>query len=217
MAGAFWLATWPGLYPKAIGVEGNNRIPSGEIIAKARIDREKNLWLQNANAIVKRVEAIPYIETASLRRTPPADATIAVTERVPFAIVQSGDTRVLVDHALRVLQEATDDQALPVLVGKANIRADPGIFIADSAVKTLRDRFDTLEAVHIQVSSLKEDKYGELIVVLRSGPEVLLGDDENLEKKIALIGPVLSQVGKAGRHIAKVDLRAPTAPVVIYR
>jgi len=47
------------------------------------------------------------------------------------------------------------------------------------------------------------------------GVQLLLGDDEDLARKIALIGPILSQT--AGRRIAAIDLRAPGTPVVVYR
>jgi hypothetical protein len=46
---------------------------------------------------------------------------------------------------------------------------------------------------------------------------VLLGDDEDIEKKIALIDPILAQTAKAGRHVATLDLRAPNTPVVVYK
>ena len=47
------------------------------------------------------------------------------------------------------------------------------------------------------------------------GVQLLLGDDEDLTRKIALIGPILSQTAK--KKITAIDLRAPATPVVVYR
>lgn len=213
----YWAATWPGLYPKSIDVEGNRLVPSSEIVSRARIDRRKNLWLQNAAAIESRVRAIPYIDRARFYRSFVTSAAIVVTERKPYAVLRSGDIRLLVDRDLRVLEDAPQALALPVFDVKAGLEVVPGSFVGSALAKELRDRNDALTAAHVIPAALAEDKYGDLIVTLHSGVRVLLGDDENLEKKIALIDPILAQTAKKGRRIARLDLRAPNAPVVVFR
>jgi cell division septal protein FtsQ len=216
-AATFWAITTPLFFPKSIDVQGNRLVPTGEVISRARIDRTTNLWLQNTSSMVKRIEAIPYIETAAVHRRPPANATIAVVERTPFVVLQTGKHRVVVDRTLRVLQDAVGDEPLPLLIVRNNLDVAPGVFVADPAAKELRADNDTLVDAHVIVASLSQDKFGELIVTLRDGVRVLLGDDENLQKKIALIDPILGQTAKSGRRVATIDLRAPSAPVVVYR
>ncbi|MBV9272032.1 MAG: FtsQ-type POTRA domain-containing protein, partial [Candidatus Eremiobacteraeota bacterium] len=71
--GAFYAATWPGFYPKRISVVGNRTVASSEILARAAILRTQNLWLQSAIRAERRIETIPDVKTASVRRTLPAE------------------------------------------------------------------------------------------------------------------------------------------------
>lgn len=213
---AYWGATWPALYPKSVNVVGNRVVPSAEILAKAGIVKTQNVWLQKTAPMVKRVEAIPFIETAAVHRMPPANVTIAVVERTPFAVVRTGEDRVLVDHALRVLAPTEEAEALPLLTLKPGLNVAPGTFLRDESVTTLRDDDDALVAQHVIPTALELDKFGELVVTLRGGITVQLGDDEGMEKKIALIDPILAQTSKSGRRVTRIDLRAPAAPVVVF-
>ncbi len=81
----------------------------------------------------------------------------------------------------------------------------------------LRDDFEALAQAHVTIASLRYDKFGDLVAVMRGGAQLLLGDDANLSRKAALVGPILSQVATNGRAIAAVDLRAPDTPVVRYK
>lgn len=215
-AAAYWGATWPGFYPKAVDVTGNRAVPSALISSKAGLVRTQNLWLQNTQAMEKRIESIPQIDTASVHRTLPADTTIVVTERTPFAVVQSGEQRVLVDRDLRVLRDAAGGEPLPTFVLKPSVAVVPGSFLNDPSVKLLRDGDDLLAQNHVIATSLELDKFGGLIATLRGGVRVLIGDDDDMEKKIALIEPILSQTAKGGRRVVRLDVRAPAAPVVVY-
>lgn len=216
IAGAFWAATWPGFYPKSVDVVGNRIVPRADILAKAAIVKNENVWLQKTAPMVRRVETIPFVATAAVHRRPLAGVTIAVIERMPFAIVRSGEERVLVDHDLRVLAPSQGSEPLPLIVLKPGVDLTPGVFLQDASVKTLRDDDDELASNHVIVTALELDKFGELVVTMRNGVKIQLGDDTDLEKKIALIDPILAQTAKSGRRIARLDLRAPAAPVVVY-
>lgn len=215
--GGYYAATWPGFFPRAIAVRGNRIVPRSEILARARIVPDANLWLQKMGAAANRIEGIPYIKTARIHRSLPASVSIEVTERVPYAIVKSGPAALLVDRDLRVLQPAPHVSALPVFVQHLAGPASPGVFLKDEAVMRLRDDYDALAQAHVIVTSLRYDKYGDLDAGMRSGVQLLLGDDSQLAQKTGLIGPILSQVAANGRRIAAVDLRAPKTPVVVYK
>lgn len=215
--GGYYAATWPGFFPREIAVRGNRIVPRSEILARARILPDANLWLQKMGAAANRIEAIPYIKTARIHRSLPAGVRIDVTERVPYAIVKSGPSALLIDRDLRVLQPAPRVSALPVFVQHLAGPAAAGVFLKDEAVMRLRDDYDALAQAHVIVTSLRYDKYGDLDAGMRSGVQLLLGDDSQLAQKTGLIGPILSQVAANGRRIAAVDLRAPKTPVVVYK
>ncbi|MDQ6823229.1 MAG: FtsQ-type POTRA domain-containing protein [Candidatus Eremiobacteraeota bacterium] len=216
-AGAgYYGATWPGLYPKHVALSGNRVVPASEIFSKAAILPHQNIWLQNARAASARIERIPYILNASIHRTPPANVRIVVSERMPFANVQTGQQTLLVDRAMRVL-EIQGRADLPVFRLKGVPEVQPGTFLRDAHAARLRGDYDALFAGHVIVTQMQFDRFDDLAVALRGGTKVLLGDDRDLAKKIPLVGPILAQVARAGRPIAAIDLRAPATPVVVYR
>lgn len=221
--GGYFAATWSGFDPTKIAVTGNDaNVPTAQVLAAAAIDPQRNVWLQNTHAASARVEALPYVATARVHRLFPAHVTIAVTERVPWAVVGAyGSTRgrVLVDADLRVLSAIADDApaTMPTIETNRPVALPVASFVHDPQVTAMRDDLDALRTAHVDVVDLHYDKYESLIVRLRDGTTVLLGDDgEDLQKKIGLIGPIRSQLAK-GRPIAAIDLRAPNTPVVRYK
>lgn len=209
----YFAARWPALRPKHVVIIGNHAVSSRLIARRAAIDARKNLWLQDMHSAAARIAAIPQIGTVNIARSLPAGVTIRVTERVPFAAIRSGARRAIVDHDLRVL-DAQFTAALPELATDVALPR-PGAFILDRAVLRLRDDYDRLNAAHVIVAKLGYDRFNELVGTTPRNVALLLGDDDDLARKIRLIGPILSQIGT--RKIAAIDLRAPGTPVVVYR
>lgn len=215
--GLYYAAAWPGFLPKRVSVGGNRVVPASQILSRAAISPHENLWLQNMGAAAQRIQAIPYVKTATIHRSLPASVRITIEERRPFALVQFGAKRVLVDHDLRVLQGGQAAPTLPVIAGKDAPEPRDGTFIRDADVQRLRDDDDALVRAHVPVRSLRYDRFGDLIATTPGGIALLLGDDTDLSKKTGLIDPIISQVSATGKKLASVDLRAPKTPVVVYK
>ena len=217
-AGAgYWAATWPGFFPGHVAVSGNRAVPAEEIAARAGIRAHENIWLQNTRAAAARVEQIPYIAAARVHRSLPANVRIDVTERVPFAVLRYGPHAVVVDRDLRVLQTGEGAEALPAFAIAGDALPVPAVYIKDPNARRLRDDYGVLADAHVAAARLSFDRFGDLIVTMRGGVRLLLGDDADLQQKATLVGPILSQVAAQGRKIAAVDLRAPKTPVVVYK
>jgi cell division septal protein FtsQ len=202
--GGYYVLTWPGFRARQVVVIGNHRVPTKEIVARADIHKRFNIWLQNMGAVADRVATIPDIGPVTINRGFPASLTIVVHERYPFAVIRSGGRKVVTDRELRVLT-ARPASTLP----KA------GQYIKDERAMRLRDDYEKLTEANVVVVSLAYDRFGDLVAVTPRGIRILLGDDEDLARKVALIGPILSQTGK--KKVAAIDLRAPNTPVVTYR
>lgn len=213
---AYYAASWSGFYPKSIRVEGERVVPASQIVAQADIALHTNIWLQNARAAEKRIDAIPYIASARIRRSLPANVLIAVTERVPAVVIETPQQRVLADDDLRVLEDDPAQTALPVLAADAALPR-PGGFVDAPDVQRLHSDERTLAAAHVIVRRVELDKFGDLTAIMPGGAKLLLGDDQDLNEKSVLIAPILSQVASQGRRIAALDLRAPKTPVVRFR
>ncbi len=141
---------------------------------------------------------------------------IVVRERTPFAILDAGGQSVVVDAALRVLDDASGDEPLPVLSLPAVTAPAAGGFVTTADARGLRDAYETLAAGGLAPARLELDRYGELTATLHGGLRLLLGDPEDLHQRIALANAIVTQVRKQPRHVATIDLRAPSAPVIVY-
>lgn len=217
LIGAFSVAaTWPGFDPDRIVIEGNHRVPQSEILTRAQIVPQRSIWLQNIGAMSRRIETIPYVGRVWVRRIPPASIRIAITERQPFAVLRSPPESVIVDRFLRVLEPASGDEPQPVLMVRSGLELAPGTFVTAQEAITLRDAYDAMATRQIVPLALRLDRYGGLVVRLRSGLELLLGEGE-LPQKLTLVSAILSQVVHAQRHVAAIDVRASGTPVVVYR
>lgn len=215
--GGYYAATWPGFYPQSVTVRGNRIVPSSAILAAAQISPRENLWLQNARAASARIEAIPFVKTAHIHRSPPARVRITVTERAPFALLRTRGESAIVDRDLRVLERPGFEGALPAFQSTLADAPPPGAFVKSQSLARLRDDYDALSAAHVIVRSLSYDRFGDLVAVMRGGVRLLLGSDDDLQRKTPLIAPILSQIASGGRRIAAVDLRAIKTPVVVYK
>jgi cell division septal protein FtsQ len=214
---AAFAVAWPGFDPKTVAVGGNRIVSRTEIVSRAAIRPNVNMWLQSPGAIARRVEAIPYVRTANVHRIPPSTVAISVTERTPFAVVRSGNASALVDADMRVLA-AADAGAAPLQFQlPPGIALDPGAFLTQPSAVALHDDYEALTAAHVVPDELEFDRFGGLVAVVRGGIKIMLGDDADLSKKLPLIDPILAQVVRKQRGVAAVDLRAPGTPVVVYK
>jgi hypothetical protein len=61
------------------------------------------------------------------------------------------------------------------------------------------------------------DRYGGLVVTVHGGLRLMLGDQSDMERKLTLAGEILKQIVTRRGRVAAIDLRAPSAPVLVYR
>lgn len=214
--GAGFAVTWPGFDPQSIRVTGNRRVPSSEILAKAEVAPRTSIWFQSTGAMAKRIASIPDVESAKVRRIPPATIRISVTERVPYAVLRSGANDAVADRALRVLSY-DEGQKLPIFVLRPGVDLTPGTFVTSSDALSLRDAYGALLERGFVPVQLAIDRYDGLEVTLQTGPRLLLGNRSDLPKKLALANAILAQVVHGERRVAAIDVRAPATPVVVYR
>jgi cell division protein FtsQ len=216
-AALIFAATWPGFDPKRIAVKGNHRVSGTEILDRAAVAPRVSIWLQNTGAMEARIATIPFVATATVRRIPPASMTIVVTERAPFAVLQSGEGVALVDRAFRVLTPGMPDEPLPEFVIRPIVALSPGAFVRTRDTVVLREAYDAMAARQIVPVRLAFDRFGGVEATVRGGLRLLLGNDRDLGKKLTLADAIMSQVIGRGRRVAAIDLRAPATPVLVYR
>lgn len=213
----YFIVAWPGFRVRSVRVTGNLVVPTAQILARAQIDRRRNVWLQSAGAMARRIEKIPYILVAHVHRRLPADVTISVTERTPFAVLRSGGQSALVDASMRVLDDDTSNAStLPVISLSTAVPLVPGAFLTQPDAVAMRSALLSLRAHGVSVEELDDDA-GDVRAVLSGGVRVLLGDEANANQAIPLVAPILTRFTLLGRYVGTLDLRSPTTPVVTER
>ncbi|HEY0394651.1 MAG TPA: FtsQ-type POTRA domain-containing protein [Candidatus Elarobacter sp.] len=218
--GGAWLVQSPWFRVARVGIDLPLAAPVSrdDVRRAAAIAPGANVWLLNTGAMRRRIEAIPYIDRASVHRGqfPQPFVELTATVRRPTACVRAGNREVTIDATSRVLQNGcARESAAIIAAGPAKVPA-PGGTIADRDITRLLADAKTLSDADVAVRSLGRDRWGGLEAVDVTGVILRFGDDADLDKKAALVQPVRAGIGTR-RVVRAIDLRAPGTPVVVYR
>jgi hypothetical protein len=197
-------------------VPAGSPVTKSAVVAAAHIDPDANLWLLNTGAIRKRLEAIPYVATASVHRAqfPRPAVALEITLRSPNGCVHSAGGTVTIDAAARVLQTGCAAPLLPLVDVGAGPAVAPGAILSAPDIERL---LADAEAIgdHIPVRIVRRDRFGGLEAIDSRGVLLKFGSDADLAAKVALVEPI--RAGAAhGRPLRTIDLRAPNTPVVEF-
>ena len=216
MFGGYYLVTLPEFRVHVIDIQITGRVTSrSQILAAADIDRRQNMWLLDTARIARRIESIPYVDRAVIRRRMPAQVDIAVTEREPIACVRAAHADVTVDRQQRILQTGCAQQAGVRIELAQSVLGPPGSTAADPGLSMLLNDVRTLTDARISLRSINHDPYGQIVAVDSHGIGLLFGDDADLRAKAKLVEPVLL-AAPSGRRVRTIDLRAPATPIVKF-
>jgi cell division protein FtsQ len=198
-----------------VEVAGIDRLDADEVLEAAALELGTSTLRLRLGAVEERVEGLPLVREATARRVDPLTVRIEVTERQPVLNVAGGDGPVMVDRDGIVIDEGRLE-GLPeirltvdVPPPGEGVTADPGLANAHEVWRTLSGP--------LRSEVLRYDAAGsdELVLHLRSGIEVRFGRAERVDEKVRALGAVLDDVAEA--EIAVIDVRAPSAPVVVGR
>lgn len=93
-----------GLGLQQVTLTGHRFTSDGDIYAALDLDSARTLLSFDARAAQARIEALPWIERASVERVAHDRIDVRVSERVPFAVWRTGGKNWLVDRSGRKLQ-----------------------------------------------------------------------------------------------------------------
>jgi POTRA domain, FtsQ-type len=218
--GGTWLVRSPWFTVTRVGIDVplGSPVSRDQVRAVAAVGRDANVWLLNPPAIRSRVEAIPYVDRASVHRGqfPHPFVEVAITVRRPTACLRAGGRDVTIDASARVLQAGCAAADLARFdAGGARVPA-PGGTVDDAEIVRLLADAKTLADASVAVRSLGRDRFGGLEAVDVTGVTLKFGEDDDLAKKASLVGPVRAGIGTK-RPVRAIDLRAPGTPTVEFR
>jgi cell division septal protein FtsQ len=204
-----------------VGVRGAHRATIDDIRAAAALPAGRNIWLLNTAAARRRIEAMPWIASATIERGWPNQVAIAVTERVPAArVALAFQQYVLVDADGRVLGDADDnaDQALPVLAVQPLPpgAGTAGTLLAATAVGDALATAKALTALGVHVTEIQTEPVMGISAFTDANVRVVFGDLEDLARKVALYDAIRKRITQPDA-VEYVDVRSIAAPTVQYR
>jgi len=211
-------ANAPAFRLRTLDVVGVSRVNPNDVVRRAAIDGQENVWLLDTSAIVARVEAIPFVRKAFVTRRLPATIVLEVVEREPDACVRDAAGRMqTIDRDLRVLETGCDSAHVLTYRLRSTLGRQPGAYLDDSELVKLERDARSLDAGPDRFLAFADDRYGQLVATRRDGVEIEFGDDADLGRKESLVGPIITALGPRASSIRAVDVRAPATPVVEFR
>jgi cell division protein FtsQ len=215
-----WGLLHTGLFSaRVVTVAGDHpNTPTSAIVSAAGLDDHPPLVSIDPGSAVTRVETLPFVATAQLKRDWPDGVTVTVTERVPtVAMAGPGTAWSVLDRHGRTLEVLlTQPPGLPVLVvhlpGGGLTPPPVGGTLAVTASAGMAVTRSLPRAFAAQVVSVTEKPDGTLDLALNSGITVSLGTDTDLNAKYEDVAAIIAHASLVGA--TTIDVSVPQSPTV---
>lgn len=197
-----------------VRVVGTERLTPDEVVQAAALPLGTSTLRLRLAPARQRVEALPLVRRARVRRIDPLTVRIEVVERQPVLVLLGRDGPALVD-ADGVVVAAGMEEGLPVLATR------------DSSLPPLGAKVDTVpEAANafavytalpapLRTEVQRYDAHGpnDVELVLANGVRARFGRADRVADKARIMRVLIDDL--QGTPIAAVDLRAPSNPVAV--
>ena len=206
IAAGGWRALHSGLFTvhsvQVRGVDGAN----ADVVRQAAALAGQRYFSLDSAAAVQRVEALPWVKSATIATAFPNRATISITPRTAIGVWRVGAVNYLVDADGIVIGTADDSGALPVVDAtdgnavQIGDRIDPDPLLVAAQVEEFAGA--TLQQTVSRVS------YGRdtgVTVIAAHGVQVLLGNGDGLAHKLAIWQALATKAKSGDLHL--LDLR----------
>lgn len=194
-----------GLTVQSVVLEGRAETARTDIIRMLGIKRGTLMKDVDVDEARARLEALPWVRSAEVRRVWPDRIYVRVVERKPVAIWQSEGELAVLDRTGHAIsgQDVTRFTNLPLVVGKGADRAAPGLLDLLARQPQLRD--------HVKAAVRVGDRRWNLR--LDNGVEVRL-PEEGAEAALAELVRLAREQDILSRDIKAIDLRFPDRLIV---
>ncbi|HUC61530.1 MAG TPA: cell division protein FtsQ/DivIB [Alphaproteobacteria bacterium] len=194
-----------GLKVEDVTVEGRYETPEPALLAALGVKRGTPLLGVDLDAACARLEALPWVRTASIERRWPHLLFVHIDERVPLALWQSGGKIVLIDTSGTAIPGADVRRyaKLPMVVGPGANKAAPALLAMLAEVPSLARRVDAA----VWVSNRRWNLHFQDGIDVRlpeTAPEAALARLVEYEAKDRLLE----------RDIVMIDMRLPDRLIV---
>ncbi|WP_231711343.1 cell division protein FtsQ/DivIB [Xanthobacter dioxanivorans] len=195
-----------GFKVKEVNISGHDHMTPPELLEAAGIKASTSILFVNADETRARLEQLPWIQSAAVRKFYPDRIDIAVTERQAFALWQiNGEIKVIARDGTPIAPYSDDPRyvQLPIVVGEGAQKQVGPIVDALARLPALRDNVRAAIRVAERRWTLK----------MRNGIDVRL-PETGMEEALATLMDLDRDKKLLTRDITIVDLRLPDRVVV---
>lgn len=187
-----------------LAVEGASRLTSARVLRIGGVERGQNVVTMDTAAVERRLEADPWIASASVARDLPDTIVVRITERSPVAALQTqqGWETMAADGV--ILDITTREPRLPTITSVL-----PGEDIATLGARALGAMDRSLRA---DVLSLTVGADHLARLVMSDGVTVSYGTLNEPTPKAQALAAVLAWVVAEDARVEQIDVSVPGAP-----
>lgn len=196
-----------------VRVSGTERLSATQVRRVAGLELGTSTLRLPLDEAERRIEALPLVREARVRRIDPLTVELVVRERTPIAVVVGRGEPAMIDRAGVVIVRGRRE-GLPVIdLGQGRV-PEPGRSVSASpalraAHRVLTELPGPLRAEVVRYRVPASDR---LVLVLPDGVEVSFGRPVEIGEKVRALGVVLEDLGR--RRVRRIDVRAPRTPVI---
>jgi cell division protein FtsQ len=187
------------------------------ILSAAGLENHPPLIDVNPAGVSSAVEALPWIDSATVSRHWPEGLTVSVTERTPVGEVALAGGRVaLLDATGRVL-EIVPVSAVPegmLTLDDVGHVPRPGAALDATGIDIVGLAAAVPRTIRPLVKFVGTSRSDGLILMLDAGPEVVIGPRTDLAAKFVGLATLLAARPRTVDASRVIDLRVATSPVL---
>lgn len=184
---------------RSIAIEGTQRVQTSEIEQCLDKCKGKNIFRYGTGNPIKKMEAIPYVDSASISKSIfSCKITVKVTESTPAAYIEVGEKKVIIDDELKVLEVADSfDGDVPRIIDVSTLEIKPGSTLSlqsEDILNALKTCMAVISAENllegIEYISFKD--LNSIVFNYQERLDVICGNTDNFERKIKLFSQAIS-------------------------
>jgi len=199
-----------------IAVDGNVHVTAREIIAQSGIAEGQNIFDIGLDESADAIRRIPWVLDARVRRYPPSQISIDITERVAVALVPAREL-LLVDETGRIVSGAHNAENVdaPCITSKNFGLLGPGDVVKTEGIGEALKIISLIKSVgvanDIDISEINIDDPSNIVLIAgRSGANIYLGKGDfegKLWRLTRIVRAIAKNKGRKASDIKKMDLR----------
>jgi len=220
-----FLLAQPRFRPQHVAVTGTRHLSAAQVTRALDLPADRNIFFLSEAELAQRLQALPWVRSASVSLALPDRVSVRVTEWTPSAVLQVGESTYYLNDRGEVLDPAVEAGSLPVINRPdfGSVRDGQHVVGSELLPMLLQLRSGFAPAFKISLMSFRLDRQEVLTAQTDRGWTIIFGqmvtadDRATLEPKLAALRALSSRIDLASAPIQYINLENPRAPAVQMR